>query len=313
MDQDHFSTFAGFPFCSDLDELTAEMAVIGIPFGVPYDASQPPDSLNAPAAIRRESAQYPDDPVAWDFDLGGTLLDGTDARVVDCGNLPGSQIEPQQNQRSAVTAIRKILAAGAIPLVLGGDDSIPIPVLRAYEGCEPFYILQLDAHIDWRDHVNGISEGYSSTMRRASEMPWVKGITQVGMRAVGSAREEEIQAAHNYGANLIPASIIRRRGIDAALSYLPSGSRCFITIDLDVFDPMVMPAANSLTPGGLEYFEVIELIHAAAQNNQVVGACIVSLVPEMDMNNIGSITAMRIMWNLIGSIARKKSGQASDQ
>ena len=56
---------------------------------------------------------------------------------------------------------------------------------------EPFYILQLDAHIDWRNEVDGVREGYSSTMRRASEMPWVKGITQVGMRGVGSAREEE--------------------------------------------------------------------------------------------------------------------------
>jgi len=313
MGQDRFSTFAGFSFCSDLDKLTADVAVIGIPFGVPYDVSQPPDSMNAPAAIRRESAQYPDDPVAWDFDLGGTLLGETCARVVDCGNLPGSQSEPLKNQKTTETAIHKILAAGAIPLVLGGDDSIPIPVLRAFEGCEPFYVLQLDAHIDWRDHVNGISEGYSSTMRRASEMAWIKGITQVGMRAVGSAREGEVQAARRYGANLIPSSVIRQRGVDPALSHLPSGSRCFITIDLDVLDPMVMPAANSLTPGGLEYFEVIDLIHGVVHNNQVVGACIVSLVPEMDVNNIGSITAMRIVWNLIGSIVRKISNQVSGQ
>ena len=304
MDQDRFSTFACFPYCSDLEKLSADIAVIGIPYGVPYEASKPPDSLNAPAAIRRESGQYPDDPVAWDFDLGGTLLGTTGARVVDCGNLLGSQSEPLENQRSATTAIEKILATGAIPLVLGGDDSIPIPVLRAYEGKEPFYILQLDAHIDWRDHVNGIREGYSSTMRRASEMPWVKGITQVGMRAVGSAREEEVLAARSYGANLINASVIRREGIASTLAFLPAGSRVFITIDLDVLDPMVMPATGALTPGGLEYLEVIDLIQAVVQRTQVVGVCIVSLVPEMDVNNIGAITAMRIVWNLIGSIAR---------
>ncbi len=307
MGQDNFSTFASFPLCSDLDKLNADIAVIGIPFGVPYETSQPPDSLNAPAAIRRESAQYPDDPVAWDFDLGGTLLGKTGARVVDCGDLSGSQSEPLINQESATASIRKILAAGAIPLVLGGDDSIPIPVLRAYEDSEPFYVLQLDAHIDWRDHVNGIKDGYSSTMRRASEMPWVKGITQVGMRAVGSACEEEVQGARRYGANLILSSDIRKKGVDPVLTYLPAGTRCFITIDLDVLDPMVMPAANSLTPGGLEYFEIIDLIHTVAQRTQVVGACIVSLVPEMDINRIGAITAMRIAWNLIGSIVRNKS------
>jgi len=305
MDRDRFSTFAGFPFCADLEKLIADIAVIGIPYGVPYDAAKQPDSLNAPAAIRRESVQYPDDPVAWDFDLGGTLLGATGARVIDCGDLPGSQSEPLENQRTATAAIKKILAVGAIPLVLGGDDSIPIPVLRAYKNEEPFYILQLDAHIDWRDHVNGIREGYSSTMRRVSEMPWVKGITQVGMRAVGSAREEEVQAAQSYGANLVSSIVVRRDGVEAALEYLPFGSRCFITIDLDVLDPMAMPATGALTPGGLEYLEVIALIQAAFQSTLVVGVCIVSLVPEIDVNNIGTITAMRIAWNLIGSIARK--------
>ena len=68
---------------------------------------------------------------------------------------------------------------------------------------------------------------------------------------------------------------------------------------------MVMPATGALTPGGLEYLEVIDLITAAFHRTHVVGVCIVSLVPEMDVNNIGTITAMRIAWNLIGSLARK--------
>ena len=61
---------------------------------------------------------------------------------------------------------------------------------------EPFFVLQLDAHIDWRDEVKGVRDGYSSTMRRASEMPWVKGIIQVGARGVGSARREEYPGGH---------------------------------------------------------------------------------------------------------------------
>src|SRR4030043_1405703 len=105
MDQDLFSTFAGFPFRPDLGMMIADIAIIGIPYGVPYDASKPPDSLNAPAAIRRESVQYPDDPVAWDFDLGGTLLGATGACVMDCGDLAGSQSEPLANQRTATAAI----------------------------------------------------------------------------------------------------------------------------------------------------------------------------------------------------------------
>ena len=230
-------TFAGFPACSNVDQLIADIAIIGIPYGTPYDASRAPSTLNAADAIRQESACYPDDRIAWDFDLGGTLEGGTGVHVADCGNLNGSQSDPEGNCETAKAAIKAILEAGAIPLVIGGDDSIPIPVMRAYEGQEPFYVLQLDAHIDWRDHLNGIREGYSSTMRRASEMPWVKGIVQVGMRGVGSAREEEYQAAMAYGARLITVSEIQKKGIGLALDELPEGSRCFITLDLAALDP----------------------------------------------------------------------------
>ncbi len=219
MKTDDVLTFAAFPSCSDLEKLNADIAIIGIPYGTPYDASKPPDSLNAPSAVRRESVRYPDDSLAWDFDLGGTLLGSSGTFVVDCGDLPGSQLDPQGNRQAATSAIRKILKAGSIPLVFGGDDSVPIPVLLAYENEEPFYVLQLDAHIDWRNQINGVREGYSSTMRRASEMPWVKGITQAGMRGVGSARNEEYQAALDYGAHLVTVSTIKKRELKQSLNY----------------------------------------------------------------------------------------------
>jgi agmatinase len=298
------NTFAAFPYCSDLEKLNAGIAIIGIPYGTPYDASKPPHSLNAPRAIRRESMRYPEDSIAWDFDLGGTLLGSSGAYVVDCGDLPGSQLDPQGNQQTATSAIRKILKAGSIPLVFGGDDSVPIPVLLAYENEEPFYVLQLDAHIDWRNQINGVREGYSSTMRRASEMPWVKGITQVGMRAAGSARKEEYKAALEYGVNFLTSSVIRKEGVEKVLKVVPSNSRCFITMDFDVLDPSIMPGVGAPTPGGLDYLEVIKLIQAVAQKTQVVGVSLVEFVPELDVNNFGAITAMRVAWNVIGSLAR---------
>ena len=69
------------------------------------------------------------------------------------------------------THAKSVLAAGAVPMVLGGDDSIPIPVLQAYADRGPVTVVQIDAHIDWRDEVKGERWGLSSTMRRASEMP----------------------------------------------------------------------------------------------------------------------------------------------
>lgn len=299
-------TFAGFPACNNISKIDADIALIGVPFGTPYPLEKP-HSHDAPAVIRRESVRYPDDPVAWDFDLGGTLLGNSGARVVDCGDLPGSQEDPEGNRRAARAAVAAILAAGAVPVVLGGDDSIPISVMRSYEGQEPFHVLQMDAHIDWRDDVGGVRDGYSSTMRRASELPWVEKIIQVGMRGVGSAREEEHKAARAYGAELITSYTVMEEGVAFALKHLPEGSRCLITIDFDILDPAVMPAVGAPTPGGLGFRELIEIIHVAARRTQVVGVCLVEFVPERDMHNLGAVAAMRVAWNVIGALARAKT------
>jgi agmatinase len=297
-------TFAGFPSCVDLAQLQADIALIGIPYGTPYAPEKPPHSLHAPDAIRRESNRYKDDPVAWDFDLNGTLLGDSSIRVVDCGDLPGNQNDPEGNRERAQEMVASILAKNATPLVLGGDDSVPISVMCAYEGGEPFHVLQLDAHIDWRDSVGGVREGYSSTMRRVSELDCVVGIVQAGMRGVGSARAEEHRAAANYGAEIVLAKTLMREGTEAVLQHIPEGGRCFLTIDFDVLDPSVMPAVGAPTPGGLYYQTLIDIIHSAAACTNIIGVCLVEFAPEADLHNLSAVTAMRIVWNVIGALAR---------
>jgi agmatinase len=298
-----FQTFAGFPYFPDLSQLSADIVIIGIPTYNVY-AGETAHSFEAPDAIRRESNRYPDDPTAWDFDLGSSLKDLCQGRVVDCGNLAVHPQESLTNRDLIQGVIKQIVKSNAIPVILGGDDSVPIPVLAAFEKEEPFYILQLDAHIDWRDDVKGLKEGYSSTMRRASEMPWVKGIIQVGARGVGSARREEYQAALDYGAKIITAKEFHMNGIDAVLNAIPSGSRCFLTIDFDVLDPSIMPAVGAPTPGGLLYQETIDLIHVVSQHTSLVSACLVEMVPSADIHHFGMITAMRLVWNVISALAK---------
>jgi agmatinase len=297
------NTFAGLTACADLGKLDADIALLGIPYATHYQPQKPPHSLNAPQVIRRESNRYPDDPLAWDFDYDGTLLGASSKKIADCDDLPGSQQDPAGNRARIQDAIATILAKNAIPVILGGDDSVPIPVMRAYSGSESFTVLQLDAHIDWRDQVAGVRDGYSSTMRRASELGCVSGIIQAGIRGVGSARSQERQAALDYGAHIIPARTIMREGIDPILQHLQPGSCCFLTIDFDVLDPSIMPAVGAPTPGGLDYLTVIDLIHALAARNTIIGVCLVEFVPEADLHNLGAITAMRIVWNILAALA----------
>src|SRR6185369_16761038 len=120
-----------------------------------------------------------------------------------------------------------VLARDAVPVVLGGDDSIPIPVLQAYRDAGPLTVVQVDAHLDWRDEVAGERYGYSSPMRRASEMPWVEQIVQVGMRGVGSARADDVAAAKAWGARIYPAREVHASGVAAVLDAVSAGARCF--------------------------------------------------------------------------------------
>jgi agmatinase len=199
-----FKSFLDFPLALDLDTLDAQVAILGIPYGDPYSIDEVTnDQTNAPTAVRQASDRISEGPERWDFDLGGTLLDGKDVRVVDCGDVPGDARELDGHYRRAEAAVRKILAAGALPIVIGGDHGVPIPVFRAFEGRGPITLVHIDAHLDWRDEVNGAREGYSSPIRRASEMAHIDRIFQIGMRSQGSARAQEVDAALSYGAEIV--------------------------------------------------------------------------------------------------------------
>jgi agmatinase len=297
-------TFANFEYCNDLESRVVQIAILGVPYGTSYPHDTEVPCKDAPRVLREESNRYPDDPIAWDFDLGGTLLGGRSQIAVDCGDVPGEVNNPEGNRLAAQSAVRGVLKSGAIPIVLGGDDSVPIPVMRAFADQEPMHLVQIDAHIDWRDEVEGIRDGYSSTMRRASELPQVEKIVQVGMRGVGSARQEEYQAALDYSVEFVTSYQLKEEGNASVLTHLPQGSRCFLTIDFDALDPSEMPAVGGPTPGGLQYIELINLIHALAVQTKVVGVCLVELVPSKDINQLGAITAMRVVWNVIGSLLK---------
>src|SRR4249920_4079988 len=126
---------------------------------------------------------------------------GRAIRAVDCGDIRSDLGDPAAHFRRTEQAVRAILAAGALPIVLGGDHGVTIPVLRAFEGRGPITLVHIDAHLDWRDEVNGVPDGYSSPIRRASEMDHIGEIFQIGIRSQGSARPEEVEAALAYGAN----------------------------------------------------------------------------------------------------------------
>jgi agmatinase len=298
-------TFLFSELALDLDALQADIAFLGIPYGSAYSfADVTNDQSRMATAMRQASDRIVRSLERYDFDLGGPLYDGRNIRAVDCGDVRTDILDMKSHVARAEQAVRKILQAGALPIVLGGDHAIPIPVLRAFEGRGPLTLVQIDQHLDWRDEFNGVADGLSSPIRRASEMEHIGEIFQIGLRATGSARNEEVEAAKAYGAHLITAYELHEVGMDAILERIPAGGRYYITIDLDGLDSADAPAVAAPMPGGVTFLQARKLIRGLVQKGRVVGMDLVEITPRQDVNNITCITAGRLIVNLIGTAVR---------
>jgi agmatinase len=180
--------------------------------------------------------------------------------------------------------VKAILTARAVPLMFGGDDSVPIPFIAAFSGGPAITVLQIDAHIDWRDERNTEKNGYSSTMRRASEQPHVWRIVQAGAHGLGSARPQEVEDAQNWGAHIVPSHMIHHGGVETVLNHIEKDSDVLISLDLDVLDAAVMPAVAHPSPGGLSFVQLIDLIKGVAAKARIAGFTMVEFVPKRDVN-----------------------------
>lgn len=281
------------------------IVLFGAPHGSSYPDADAESHAQAAMAIRTASAEDADLIDNWDFDLDGPLFADQTVCCVDIGDLPTSSGANAQNRSLIEKTTRDVLASGAVPIMIGGDDSTPIPFISGYSGSGPIWILQIDAHIDWLEERQGERFGYSSPMRRASEMAHVEGIVQVGIRAVGSARSSDLQAAERYGAKIVTARHFHAHGAEDAVQHIPEDARILITLDCDGFDPGIMPGVAARTPGGLSYFQTVELIEAAARRGHIAGFDLVELYPPADVDGISALTASRILVNVIGRLVRQ--------
>lgn len=298
-------TFMGLPRCRDLSRLEAQICLLGAAGCTPYP-SVGFYCAGGPAAIRAAGAAYAANLAHMNFDLGGPILtDG--ARAVDYGDLVQDEADPAGNRARLFGAVSQILDRGAVPILIGGDDSLPIPMIEAFGARDGrrFTILQIDAHIDWRDEVGGVRLGLSSTMRRASEMAHVERIVQVGQRGIGSARMGDVADARDWGVDFVPAGEVARSGVWRAVDLIPAGSEVIICLDVDALDPAIMPAVIGRTAGGLSYWQVMELIGAVAEKARIVGFDMVEFMPERDIDGLGAMVAAQLLAGVIGIVARQ--------
>jgi agmatinase len=295
------TTFCGVPF-STLDELDADVAIVGAPHGTPYKPGTPSHAANGADAVRRALSWYSTGTEQMDFDSIQPVFAG--ASVVDLGNVTADLQNGDINRANIEAATRAVLERNCVPILLGGDDSVPIPFIQALgHRHEKLTVVQVDAHIDWRDQVGGVTHGFSSTMRRASEMGHVERIVQIGARGPGSARRKDYDDALAWGAWIFTARDVHRKGLEEALDAVPEGADVVLCIDVDGIDPSVVPGVILPAFGGLHYQQMLDIIHGVAERARIVAVDFVEFVPEEDLHARGAQAIARLACNVINMVA----------
>jgi len=311
-------TFLGASPCADPVAAPPGFAFVGAPYVTPY----PPDAdppfgvgvtaggpfigLSAPDAVRAASQVYATSLDHHDFDVGGALEEpGSPLPLVDCGDVLCPAGDPAGSSAAITAATHAAVGAGAVPLVVGGDHAVPFFVVRGLDDRRPVHVLQIDAHLDFRDELGGVRDGYSSPMRRLRGLDSVETIVQVGLRDIGSARPDDVAAAQAAGNVLVRADEVHEFGVDRIPLLFPVGARLYITIDVDGLDPSCAPGVLWPAPGGLFFWQAARLIRALATRCRLAGMDVCELVPARDPQALTALTVARLFMIALGASLRR--------
>ncbi len=268
----------------------------GVILGCPYDgsASFRPGARFGPSAIRRAS---------WGIETFSPYFqrDLSQCSIHDMGDLELPLGEKKISLGLIRKALGKILSGRKLPIILGGDHLITLPIIEEILPLYPqLYIIHIDAHTDLREEYLGEFLSHCTVMRRLIERLGEGRLFQIGIR---SGTEDEFKLARKIKSiiSLEPASLnsmIRR------LRNKP----VYITLDLDVIDPSLLPGVGTPEPGGFTFQEFISLLKKL-QTLHIIGFDIVELTPDYDPTQVSSITASVMLREMILAFCLKKDGK----
>ena len=298
-------TFGKYPYIQDWDSINADVAVLGAPFdsGSQFRSG----ARMGPRGIREASTLFSFGHAgAYDHEDDIVYLPFDNTRIVDIGDADMIHTDTIQSHANIEYAVKKILAAKAIPVIMGGDHSINIPCIKAFADQEPMHVVQLDAHLDFVDERHGVRYGHGNPMRRAAERKHVVGMTQIGIRNVSSTAPEGYVDARKMGSAIYSVRQFRKLGINEMLNRIPEDIRYYLTIDIDAFDPSIASGTGTPSHGGFHYYELLEFVDGLTKRGEVIGLDLVEVAPDYDLTNSTSTLAAQFLLNVIGRILHNR-------
>ncbi len=292
-------TFAKQKAVTNWAEIDADIAVLGAPYdmGTQYRAG----ARFGPRAIREASTLFSfGHDGAYDFEDDVVYLPKDSVTLVDVGDADIIHTDTIQSHDNIEIAVRAILKANALPVVLGGDHAVHIPCIKAFNDQEPVHLIHIDAHLDFVDDRHGVRYGHGNPIRRASEMAHVIGITQLGIRNVSSSNRADYEAARKAGSDILSVRQIRELGTQKVIQRVPANARYYVTIDIDAFDPSIAPGTGTPSHGGFLYYEVLEFLEGLCKRGKIVGIDLCEVAPDYDLSGTTAFLAAQLLLNVLG-------------
>ncbi|MDA9246169.1 agmatinase [Rhodobacteraceae bacterium] len=293
-------TFAKKPYISDWEDFSADVAIIGAPFdaGTQYRSG----ARFGPRGVREGSTLFSFGHAgAYDHEDDAVYLD-ENVRIVDFGDADIIHTQTIKTHKNIEYAVRCALKAKALPVVIGGDHSVNIPCIDAFDQGEEFSILQIDAHLDFVDERHEVRNGHGNPMRRAAEKDYVRSLLQVGIRNVSSTARIGYEDAKRMGSDILSVRQARKIGMSKVAERLTKNSRVYVTIDIDAFCPSIASGTGTPSHGGFLYYEVLELLQEVSKRHRVIGIDLVEVAPDYDASGSTQILAAQILMNFLGFI-----------
>jgi agmatinase len=306
-----FPTFLGAESSVDPAGVKTPYAFVGIPYGPAYQAWEFSAAADGADRVRASASAhaYTRFLTHWNFDIGEPQFEDGRPNITDLGNVAGDVRAPERIVGNAAAVLGPLVKAGVVPVVMGGMDSVPPMLVAPFEGREDINVLQIDAHIDFRDEINGRRDGFSSPMRRLRDLSCVHDLVHVGTRSIGSARREEVEAALRAGNRIVTAWDVHENGAKWVADSLDLSRRWVVSLDLDGMDPTVAPGVGAIEPGGLTFVQTSILLNHLARNDRLAGIVFTEYQPAKDVGDTTAHTIVRLILNILG-LQRRPSKMA---
>jgi len=282
---------ARFKFCDIEDKYSSwgRSRVAILPVSYDLTTSYMPGAASGPKAVI-DASRYME-----------TYDDETEKEIYKLGIYTAREIKPVNPEPEVVIKdvekqTSSILKAGKFPVILGGEHSITLGPVRAFKKkFKKFSVLQLDAHRDLRDSFQGSRHSHACIARRIIE---ISSLTQVGIRSL--SRGESGKGYKNLKTFFMKDMIKDAGWTEKAIDSLDA-DKVYVTIDMDVFDPSIMPSVGTPEPGGMGWYEVLGLLKKLTRKKDVIGFDVVELSP-MPGNVSPDFLAAKLIYKFLNYI-----------